>query len=91
MEYSSNRRRADRHPARLRRTLAIAVGAPPCRRPNRYLPALHRPFGTFSLPLVDWIIVGVAALTVVPVLEIAKAYVRRTTPGAHVQPSRAAA
>jgi hypothetical protein len=25
------------------------------------------------LPLVDWIIVGVAALTVVPVLEIAKA------------------
>jgi len=42
-----------------------------------YLPVLHRPFGTYSLPMVDWVIVGLAAFTVVPVLEAAKALVRR--------------
>jgi Ca2+-transporting ATPase len=42
-----------------------------------YVPALQRPFGTFSLPLVDWGIVVAAALTVVPVLELVKALVRR--------------
>jgi Ca2+-transporting ATPase len=42
-----------------------------------YLPFLHRPFGTFSLPLYDWLIVGVLAFTVSPVLEIAKWLERR--------------
>jgi Ca2+-transporting ATPase len=37
-----------------------------------YLPALHEPFNTYSLPLVDWLIVGALAVTIVPVLEIAK-------------------
>jgi Ca2+-transporting ATPase len=37
-----------------------------------YLPAMHEPFNTYSLPLVDWLIVGVLAVTIVPVLEIAK-------------------
>lgn len=50
-----------------------------------YLPALHRPFGTFALPLVDWIVVGTAALTVAPVLEAAKAYVRHATLGGRAQ------
>ena len=42
-----------------------------------YLPALHKPFGTFSLPLEDWIIIGLLSLTVSPVLEIAKWMERR--------------
>jgi Ca2+-transporting ATPase len=37
-----------------------------------YLPAMHEPFNTYSLPLVDWLIVGALAVTIVPVLEIAK-------------------
>lgn len=37
-----------------------------------YLPLLHKPFGTYSLPLIDWAIVLGAAFTVLPVLEIAK-------------------
>jgi Ca2+-transporting ATPase len=37
-----------------------------------YLPALHEPFNTYALPLVDWLIVGALAVTIVPVLEIAK-------------------
>ena len=37
-----------------------------------YLPVLHGPFGTYSLPLIDWIIVIGVAITVMPVLEIAK-------------------
>ncbi len=37
-----------------------------------YLPVLHEPFGTFPLPLTDWIIVATAAFTVSPVLELAK-------------------
>jgi Ca2+-transporting ATPase len=48
-----------------------------------YVPALRRPFGTFALPLVDWLIVGAAALTVAPVLEIAKAIVRRGSRNPH--------
>ncbi len=39
------------------------------------------PFGTSSLPAVDWVIVGLAALTVVPVLEAAKVLVRRGARG----------
>jgi len=45
-----------------------------------YLPALHAPFGTFDLPLADWVIVVVAALTVATVLEAAKVLVRRGAP-----------
>jgi len=41
-----------------------------------YLPALHKPFSTFSLTLMDWIIVVVLAFTVLPVLEFAK-YIER--------------
>ncbi len=42
-----------------------------------YLPVLNRPFGTFPLPLLDWIIVTVAAFTVSPLLELAKWMERR--------------
>jgi Ca2+-transporting ATPase len=37
-----------------------------------YIPALHEPFNTFSLPLVDWLIVLGLALTISPVLELVK-------------------
>ena len=37
-----------------------------------YLPALHEPFNTFSLPLVDWLIILALSLTVSPVLELFK-------------------
>ena len=42
-----------------------------------YVPFLHEPFGTFSLPLVDWAIVVGLALTISPVLEAAKWMERR--------------
>jgi magnesium-transporting ATPase (P-type) len=42
-----------------------------------YLPILQAPFGTFPLPLVDWLILVGAALTIVPVLEAAKWVERR--------------
>jgi P-type Ca2+ transporter type 2C len=42
-----------------------------------YLPFLHEPFNTYSLPLEDWLIVGGLAVTIIPVLEIAKWMVRR--------------
>ena len=42
-----------------------------------YVPALNGPFGTFPLPLVDWIIVLGAAATISPVLELAKWMERR--------------
>jgi Ca2+-transporting ATPase len=37
-----------------------------------YVPILERTFGTFALPLRDWIIIVGAAFTVSPVLELAK-------------------
>ncbi len=37
-----------------------------------YLPFLHVPFNTFSLPLVDVALVTITALTIVPVLELTK-------------------
>ncbi len=37
-----------------------------------YVPVLNEPFGTFRLPLTDWVIVATAAFTVSPVLELAK-------------------
>jgi Ca2+-transporting ATPase len=42
-----------------------------------YLPVLQKPFQTFGLSLVDWCIVVAAALTISPILEIAKWFVRR--------------
>ncbi|MGZ9235330.1 MAG: cation-translocating P-type ATPase [Anaerolineales bacterium] len=42
-----------------------------------YLPLLHTVFGTFSLPLVDWVIIIALAITVVPVLELGKWMERR--------------
>lgn len=42
-----------------------------------YLPFLHKPFGTFSLPLFDWIMVITLSITVVPILEIVKWMIRR--------------
>jgi P-type Ca2+ transporter type 2C len=42
-----------------------------------YAPFLREPFGTFSLPLIDWIIVIGMALSVAPVLEAAKWMERR--------------
>jgi Ca2+-transporting ATPase len=42
-----------------------------------YVPVLHEPFGTFSLPWEDWAILVPLAFTVVPVLELAKWMVRR--------------
>ncbi len=42
-----------------------------------YLPFLHDAFSTYSLPMLDWLIVFVLSVTIVPVLEIAKWLVRR--------------
>ncbi|MCS7010866.1 MAG: calcium-translocating P-type ATPase, SERCA-type [Anaerolineales bacterium] len=42
-----------------------------------YLPFLHEPFNTYSLPLGDWLIVLALALTIMPVLELAKWMERR--------------
>jgi Ca2+-transporting ATPase len=42
-----------------------------------YVPFLQGPFGTFSLPLADWLIAIPAALTIFPALEIAKWWQRR--------------
>jgi Ca2+-transporting ATPase len=37
-----------------------------------YVPALHGPFNTFSLPLIDWAIIFGLSLTISPVLELVK-------------------
>ena len=42
-----------------------------------YVPILERTFGTFGLSLRDWIIIIAAALTVSPVIELAKWMERR--------------
>jgi P-type Ca2+ transporter type 2C len=42
-----------------------------------YLPVLQTPFQTYGLSLIDWCIVVGAALTISPVLEIAKWFERR--------------
>jgi len=42
-----------------------------------YLPFLHEPFGTYSLSLVDWLIVIILSFTVSPILEAAKWLQRR--------------
>jgi len=47
-----------------------------------YLPALHKPLGTFALGLADWAVVLGVAASIFPVLELAKWRVRRAPPGA---------
>jgi Ca2+-transporting ATPase len=42
-----------------------------------YLPVLHEPMNTFSLTLRDWSIIATVAATIIPVLEITKAFIRR--------------
>jgi len=42
-----------------------------------YLPFLQGPFGTYALPLQDWALVAGLAVTIVPVLELAKWAVRK--------------
>ncbi len=42
-----------------------------------YMPFLHDAFGTYYLPLEDWLIALAVAITVMPVLELAKWMVRR--------------
>jgi Ca2+-transporting ATPase len=42
-----------------------------------YVPILERTFGTFGLPLMDWLIIVAAAFSVLPVLELAKWMERR--------------
>jgi Ca2+-transporting ATPase len=42
-----------------------------------YLPAANELFGTYALPLKDWLRVNVLAATVAPVLELAKGMERR--------------
>jgi Ca2+-transporting ATPase len=42
-----------------------------------YLPFLHAPFGTFSLTLVDWIVIAGLSVSVLPVLELTKWIERR--------------
>jgi P-type Ca2+ transporter type 2C len=42
-----------------------------------YVPFLHNVFGTYYLPVEDWLIIGGLAATVIPVLEIAKWMERR--------------
>ena len=41
-----------------------------------YVPFLQHPFGTYSLTLVDWIIITSSALTILPAIEIVKWSVR---------------
>ena len=42
-----------------------------------YLPFLHKPFGTFSLPLSVWPVLLGVSVTIIPVLEAAKWAIRR--------------
>jgi Ca2+-transporting ATPase len=42
-----------------------------------YLPFMHKPFGTFALPLSVWPVLLGVAVTIIPVLETAKWAIRR--------------
>ena len=42
-----------------------------------YLPFMHKAIGTFSLTVMDWAIVLAVAVTICPVLELAKWMERR--------------
>jgi len=45
-----------------------------------YVPVLEEAFGTYDLPLSDWLLVVGSAFTVVPVLELTKWLIRRFVP-----------
>ncbi len=42
-----------------------------------YVPFLQNAFGTYALPLNEWLLVGGLAVTIIPVLELAKWMVRK--------------
>jgi Ca2+-transporting ATPase len=42
-----------------------------------YVPFLQKAFGTYALPLEDWLIIGVLSLTIMPALELTKWMVRK--------------
>jgi len=42
-----------------------------------YLPFLHEPFNTYSLPLIDWVIIVLVASSITPVLELVKWMIRK--------------
>jgi len=42
-----------------------------------YIPFLQKPFSTFALPIKDWVIIILLALSVSPVLEITKWFLRK--------------
>ena len=42
-----------------------------------YLPVLNAPFGTYALSFEDWLVVGPTALSIIPVLDAGKWFVRR--------------
>ncbi|WKZ34911.1 MAG: cation-translocating P-type ATPase [Anaerolineales bacterium] len=42
-----------------------------------YLPFLHEPFSTYSLPPIDWVIIFAVAATITPVLELVKWFIRK--------------
>jgi len=50
-----------------------------------YVPPLAQAFGTYPLPAQDWLIVTLAAGTVIPVLEITKGLIRLTFPLEHLR------
>jgi Ca2+-transporting ATPase len=45
-----------------------------------YLPFMHKPFGTFSLPLEVWPVLLSASISIIPVLEIVKWAIREKSP-----------
>jgi Ca2+-transporting ATPase len=45
-----------------------------------YVPVLSKAFGTYPLPLSDWLLVLAAAFTIVPVLEVTKWTMRHLAP-----------
>jgi Ca2+-transporting ATPase len=47
-----------------------------------YLPFLHEPFTTYSLPLIDWVIIFAVSATITPVLEFVKWMIRKGWLGA---------
>jgi Ca2+-transporting ATPase len=42
-----------------------------------YVPWLHGPFMTFSFTTADWLLVATPAISVIPVIELAKVMERR--------------
>lgn len=47
-----------------------------------YVPFLQKPFGTFSLPIKDCLIVGISSFTIIPFLELVKWMISRNLKGA---------